>query len=77
VLLRMLTNLRLADTRQTTAHQRSTGQNRPSHLYTCVVFYGVCNCLGITEHCLKVSEDREIWGMFESGSNRRMEKIRK
>jgi hypothetical protein len=33
VSLRMLTILRLADTRQTTAHQRSTGQNRPTHLY--------------------------------------------
>jgi hypothetical protein len=29
----MLTNLRLADLRQTTAHPRSTGQNRPSGLY--------------------------------------------
>jgi hypothetical protein len=29
----MRTNLRLADLRQTTAHQRFTGQNRPSHLY--------------------------------------------
>jgi hypothetical protein len=32
-MLNMLTKLRLADLRQTTAHQRSTGQKRPSHLY--------------------------------------------
>jgi hypothetical protein len=32
VLLRMLTNLRLADLRLTTAQQRSTGQNLPSDL---------------------------------------------
>jgi hypothetical protein len=33
VSLRMLTNLRLADLRLTTAQQRSTGQNLPSDLY--------------------------------------------
>jgi hypothetical protein len=34
VLLRMLTNLRLADLRPTTAQQRSTGQNLPSDLHS-------------------------------------------
>jgi hypothetical protein len=33
VSLRMLTNLRLADVRLTTAEQRTTGQNLPSDLY--------------------------------------------
>jgi hypothetical protein len=32
--LRMLTNLRLADLRLTTAQQRTTGQNLPSVLYS-------------------------------------------
>jgi hypothetical protein len=37
--LRMLTNLRLADLRLTTAQQRSTGQNLPSELYhLCLVY---------------------------------------
>jgi hypothetical protein len=36
VLLRMLTNLRLADLCLTTAQQRSTGQNLPSNLYVCL-----------------------------------------
>jgi hypothetical protein len=36
----MLTNLRLADLRLTTAQQRSTGQNLPSHLYIGVVLIG-------------------------------------
>jgi hypothetical protein len=32
----MLTNLRLADLRLTTAQQRTTGQNLPSELYLCL-----------------------------------------
>jgi hypothetical protein len=42
VSLRMLTNLKLADLRLTTAQQRSTGQNLPSDPY---VLYKVCSII--------------------------------
>jgi hypothetical protein len=43
VSLRMLTNLRLADLRLTTAQQRTTGQNLPSNLYTAVRTSDIAN----------------------------------
>jgi hypothetical protein len=47
VSLRMLTNLRLADLRLTTAQQRTTGQNLPSDLYVNVIMCeeGECRLL--------------------------------
>jgi hypothetical protein len=44
VSLRMLTNLRLADLRKTTAQQRSTGQNLPSDLHVQKIFF-LKNCV--------------------------------
>jgi hypothetical protein len=43
VSLRMLTNLRLADLRLTTAQQRTTGQNLPPDLYSVTTTDGRVN----------------------------------
>jgi hypothetical protein len=57
VSLRMVTNLRLADLRLTTAQQRTTGQNLPSDLY----YRGICldriavASLGVGTACFRIT----------------------
>jgi hypothetical protein len=50
VSLRMLTNLRLANLRLTTAQQRTTGQNLPSDLYRLETFFWTFLFLKIMKH---------------------------
>jgi hypothetical protein len=59
VSLRMLTILRLADLRLTTARQRSTGQNLPSDLYVCFqIPFNKFHLVSLSQYVLNIAANK-------------------